>query len=134
MRVFFDENMPRPLRQAMSGHEIAFVEERSWKGKDNGALLDLVEADFDVLITSDSSLAFQQSFTGRDLSVIVVPTNNLTVLKANAAAILSTLDHIATLDHPVMVTISRTGRRTIKHLDDPTAVESEIDPAGSFRP
>src|SRR5580692_10719493 len=126
--------MPRPLRRALHGHDVSFVEEHGWKGKENGELLDLVEAAFDVLITSDASMEYQQRFVGRDLSVIVVPTNNLTTLRANALAILSTLDHIATLDHRVMVSISSTGRRTVRRLDDAASVASEIDPANPFQP
>lgn len=134
MRLFFDENMPRPLRRALHGHDVSFVEEHGWKGKDNGELLDLVAAAFDVLITSDASMEYQQHFVGRDLSVIVAPTNNLTILRANAPAILTTLDHIAALDHRVMVTISSTGRRTVRRLDDAAAKPSEMDPASPFQP
>jgi hypothetical protein len=130
VRLFFDENI---LRRALHGHDISFVEEHGWKGKDNGELLDLVEAAFDVLITSDANMEYQQHFAGRDLSVVVVPTNNLKILRTNAPAILTTLDHSGALDHRVMVIISSTGRRTVRRLDDVAAEPSEIDPTSPFQ-
>ena len=59
MRVFLDENVPRQIRFALSGHDVSYVEKEGWKGVDNGALLDLVAARFDVLISSDGSIVHQ---------------------------------------------------------------------------
>ncbi|WP_375275293.1 PIN-like domain-containing protein [Methylorubrum thiocyanatum] len=61
MRVFLDENMPRPLRHALAGHEVSYVEKEGWKGKENGELLALVEGRFDVILTSDGNIAYQQT-------------------------------------------------------------------------
>jgi hypothetical protein len=62
------------------------------KVKQNGELLRLLEGRFDVFVTSDGSVEHQQNLIDRRFSIIVVPTNDLAVLSANARAIRTTLD------------------------------------------
>jgi hypothetical protein len=95
VRVFFDENIPRQLHRVLTEHQVSFAETEGWKGKENGELLSLVETHFDVMITSDGNLPFQQNLVGRTLSLVVLPTNRLLTLRANAAAIRLTLDELA---------------------------------------
>ncbi|MBA8911770.1 hypothetical protein [Methylorubrum thiocyanatum] len=125
--------MPRPLRHALAGHEVSYVEKEGWKGKENGELLALVEGRFDFILTSDGNIAYQQTLAGRALSMIVVPTNNLTHLRANGVAILQTLDEIAALDHRVIVTLDWRGRRSLRRLDAAGATAVELGPVRSFR-
>ena len=134
MRVFFDENMPRPLRHVLDGHEVSYVEKEKWKGKENGELLALVEERFDIILTFDGSIEYQNTLAGRDLSMVVVPTNNLTRLRANAVAIRVTLDEIEKLDHHVLVTIDWKGRRSLRRLDLIEADEVDIGTVSPFGP
>jgi hypothetical protein len=76
-------------------------------------LLRLAETRFDVMITSDTGLSFQQNLAGRALSLIVVPTNNLAVLRANAAALVVTVAEMAGYDHHGVIDIDSKGRRTM---------------------
>jgi hypothetical protein len=62
MRVLLDECVPRALRNDISGHEVRTVAEAGWAGVKNGELLRLAATAFDVLITVDRSLEYQQSF------------------------------------------------------------------------
>jgi hypothetical protein len=62
----------------------------------------------------------------------VVPTNNLTTLRANAVALQVTQEEIAMLDHPVYVEIDWRGRRTMRRLDDGTSVAWELLPVPPF--
>lgn len=134
MRVFLDENMPRPLRRLLRGHDVSFVEEQGWKGKGNGELLALVEAMFDVMITSDRSMAYQQHLVGRTLSMLVVPTNNLTVLRANALAIAVTLDEFAEIGRPALIVVDWKGRRVVRPLDrDEAENQAHLAPVRPFR-
>ncbi|MBA3518341.1 MAG: hypothetical protein H0T75_12025 [Rhizobiales bacterium] len=133
MRVFFDENIPRQLRHVLPGHEISSVEVEGWKGKDNGELLALIVGRFDVLITSDDNLSSQQNLIGRNLSIVVVPTNKLTLLRANAAALRITLEEMASYDHQVIVTINWKGKRVMRRLDHATSETSELTPVSPFR-
>ena len=79
MRILFDESVPRPLRRHLRRHEIRTVPEAGWAGKDNGELLALAERDFDVMITADQNIPYQQNIAGMNLRVIVLkaPSNRL---------------------------------------------------------
>lgn len=132
MRVFFDENMPRPLRHVLSSHEVSYVEKKNWKGKENGEPLALVEREFDVILTSDAGIQFQKNLRGRNLSMVVLPTNSLTVLRANAVALTMTLDKLQHLDYHVIVVIDWRGRRTMRRLDIDDDERAELTPVTPF--
>ena len=73
MKILFDENMPRPLRQHLTGHSIFTIQDMGWAGVTNGNLLALADAqDFHVLLTFDHNLEYQQNMTGRKIAVIVI--------------------------------------------------------------
>ena len=73
MRVLLDEQLPRQLAPFLTGHDVRTVEQQSWKGFKNGALLDATERDgFDVLLTGDQNLEFQQDLARRRLGVVVL--------------------------------------------------------------
>jgi predicted nuclease of predicted toxin-antitoxin system len=71
MRILLDECLPRRLRQYLTGHYCRTVQEMGWSGKKNGELLSLAEAAFDVLLTIDKGISFQQSLAGRQIGVVV---------------------------------------------------------------
>ena len=77
MRVLFDTCVPRPLRKSLPGHDIKTAQEMGWDRLRNGDLIQMAEEDFDVLITSDQKLKYQQNSTGRKIGIIVLPTNHL---------------------------------------------------------
>jgi hypothetical protein len=83
MRLLLDECVPRALRNDIPGHEVKTVAEVGWAGVKNGELLRLAAAEFDLLITVDRNLEYQQSFEGLSLAVIVIhaPSNDVTVLR-----------------------------------------------------
>jgi predicted nuclease of predicted toxin-antitoxin system len=70
MRVLLDECVPRKLKQDLEGHEVSTVPEMGWASKKNGELLRLAAGRFDVLITADRSLLYQQKLEGISLAVI----------------------------------------------------------------
>jgi hypothetical protein len=61
MRVLLDECVPRALRDDIPGHEVKTVAEAGWAGVKNGELLRLAAAQFDLLLTVDRSLEYQQN-------------------------------------------------------------------------
>ena len=77
MRVLFDTCVPRPLRKGLPDHEVKTAQEMGWDRLRNGDLIQVAEEAFDVLITSDQKLKYQQNLTGRKLGIIVLPTNHL---------------------------------------------------------
>lgn len=64
MKVLIDECAPRALKIFLTkhGHERLTVQEAGWAGKQNGQLLQLAESVFDVLVTLDGSLRYQQTY------------------------------------------------------------------------
>lgn len=96
MRVLLDECVPRALRNELLGHEVKTVAEPGWAGVKNGALLKLAAKDFDVLLTVDRNLEYQQNFSGLELAVIVVdaPSNDVAVLRPLMPAVLEALSKV----------------------------------------
>jgi hypothetical protein len=79
MRVLLDECLPRKLKRELSGHEVRTVPEAGWAGIKNGRLLRLAEVDFDVFVTIDNNLPFQQDLASFELGVVILnaPDNKL---------------------------------------------------------
>ena len=93
MRVLLDECVPRALRGDIPGHEVRTVAEAGWAGVKNGELLRLAAAEFDLLITVDRHLEYQQNFEGLSLAVIVIDagTNDIAVLRLLMPAVLAAI-------------------------------------------
>jgi hypothetical protein len=93
MRVLLDECVPRALRRELLGHEVKTVAEAGWAGVKNGELLQLAAAQFDLLLTVDRNLEYQQNFVGLALAVIVVhaPSNDVAVLRPLMPAVLAAI-------------------------------------------
>ncbi|MBC7774542.1 MAG: DUF5615 family PIN-like protein [Phycisphaerae bacterium] len=73
MRLLLDENLPMRLRKELPGHEAFTVNYMGWSGKKNGELLALMlQEGFEVLITFDKNLQFQQNFDKYPITVIVL--------------------------------------------------------------
>lgn len=65
MRILFDQGTPAPLRHALKEHAVTAAYELGWSELDNGELLAAAEAEFDVLVTTDQNLRYQQRLAGR---------------------------------------------------------------------
>ena len=72
MRVLLDESIPRRLKNELAGHDVAPVTEQGWRAKDNGELLAVASPVFDVLVTADQRLQYQQNLTRFGLGIIVL--------------------------------------------------------------
>ena len=98
MRILIDECTPRALKKHLitHGHECLTVQEAGWSGKQNGELLILAEAAFDVLITLDTNLRYQQNLAGRKIAIVVLQSssNRLDHLRQFFPACLSALEGI----------------------------------------
>jgi predicted nuclease of predicted toxin-antitoxin system len=80
MKILLDECTPRVLKKYLTDFEVTTVQEVGWAGITNGALLQLAENQFDVLVTSDQNLKYQQNLTGRQLAILQLPTNHVPVV------------------------------------------------------
>ena len=92
MRVLFDECVPWPIHHAFTPHACSSAQLRGWAGRRNGALLTSAEAEFDVFVTADQNLNYQQNLTGRRIGVVVVSTNDLRRLRQAVAAIVLAIE------------------------------------------
>lgn len=91
MKILLDECVPAPLVKSLPGHECETVMFRKWNGVRNGALLRLAQSEFDVFLTADQNLQYEQNLTGFDLAGVQVSTNDLVRLMAAANAILEAI-------------------------------------------
>lgn len=73
MRVLLDECVPRKLKSSLIGHECRTVPEEGFAGERNGELLKLAkQAGFDVLLSVDRGIEFQQNLQSRSIAVLLV--------------------------------------------------------------
>ena len=94
MKVLLDENLPLRLRAALPGHDVRTVRYMGWLGIENGELLSLADREFDVMLTGDTQIRFQQDLSRlRRLSVVVliVPDNRIRTLRELAPQVLDAL-------------------------------------------
>jgi predicted nuclease of predicted toxin-antitoxin system len=95
MKILIDECAPIALKTALvaGGYDSTTVQEAGWSGKENGELLALAEAGFDVLITVDSNLRHQQNLTGRKIALLIVRarSNRVADLQPHFAACIEAL-------------------------------------------
>ncbi len=83
MRILLDECIDQRLARDLKGHDVKTVPEAGWAGIDNGRLLELAEGHFDVFITVDRNLSFQQNLLKFQIAVLVLraSTNRLADLR-----------------------------------------------------
>ncbi len=96
MRVLLDESLPRKLALELTGHVAQTVQKHGWSGLKNGALLSKASAEFDVLLTGDQNLEFQQNTTALPIAVIVLVAvnNRIETLRPLVPALLKALQSI----------------------------------------
>ena len=73
MKILFDQGAPAPLRRHLEGHVVDTAAERGWSDLDNGDLIDNAEREgYDVPITTDRNVRYQQNLADRRLAVVVL--------------------------------------------------------------
>lgn len=88
MKILLDENIPHDLRPFLTHHHAFTAAYLGWAGLKNGALLEAAEkGGFDVLVTGDLSLSYQQNMTGRRLAIVSLSAVNWPVIEPHAEKI-----------------------------------------------
>ena len=96
MKVLLDQGTPAPLRRALVGHSVETAYERSWSSLQNGELIAAAEtAKFEVLITTDKNLKYQQNLANRTLSIVVLLTTSWPRIQNSLPAVLAAVDGAA---------------------------------------
>jgi predicted nuclease of predicted toxin-antitoxin system len=93
VKVLLDECVDRRLAQDFADHEVSTVNQMGWDAKANGELLTLAEKHFEVFVTTDRNLSFQQNLKRYNISVVVLTaqTNRLADLRLIVPALLKAL-------------------------------------------
>jgi hypothetical protein len=93
VKILFDANTPAPLARFLRGHDVVRADQLGWQGLENGVLLDTAEgAGFDLLLTCDQNVRYQQNFTGRKLALVILSSNHWPTLRRFGARIATTID------------------------------------------
>lgn len=97
MRILLDESLPRRLSGELPGHNASTVTERGWSGLDNGALLRSAAGEFDVFLTADQNLEYQQNLSALPLAVVVLVArdNTFGTLRRLMPEVLDCLNQLA---------------------------------------
>ena len=76
MRVLLDECLPKRFKLTLKDHILSTVPEMGWAGKKNGELLTLAKGQFDVFVTVDQNLQYQQNLQNFDIGIILIVVKN----------------------------------------------------------
>jgi predicted nuclease of predicted toxin-antitoxin system len=88
MKILFDQGVPLPLRSCLEGHTVRTAVQEGWNQLRNGELLVAAEAaQFDVFLTTDKNLRFQQNLTSRSIAVILLRKQKWPELRAHVSLI-----------------------------------------------
>ena len=88
-RVLFDVNVPRPASRLLTPHAVEFADQRGWRELTNGDLLSAAERDgFDVMLTADTNLRYQQNLVVRRVAIVALSTNAWPVIRDNPGPVI----------------------------------------------
>jgi len=100
MRILLDQGTPVPLRRYLASHSVDTAFERGWSKLQNSALLETAEQDgYQLLITTDRNLRYQQNLAGRQLAILVLLSTSWPRIQLRADDIQATVDEIAPGDY-----------------------------------
>lgn len=94
MNILLDECTPRLVKKRLPQFFIRTAQEMGWTGIKNGKLLNLAEGQFDILISTDQNLPYQQNLAGRRIAVIILPSNKVPVVAQLMSAVEQALQTI----------------------------------------
>ncbi len=94
MKVLVDECVPLKLVRLLSSHSFTTAQEKGWGSFQNGQLLALAESEFDLFLTCDRNLQYQQNLKGRKIALLLLSTNHWPTLKQHANLVQDALGKI----------------------------------------
>ena len=77
MKVLLDECVPWPIHRLFAGHSCTTAQKRGWNAVRNGDLIRLAEAEFDLFITCDQNIRYQQNLAARRIAILELSSNDL---------------------------------------------------------
>jgi hypothetical protein len=91
MKILFDQGVPLPLRKFFKTDLVKTAFEMGWSELKNGDLIQQAESQFDLFVTNDKNLRYQQNLTTRRIAIALLPTTQWPVLLASADFIVQQL-------------------------------------------
>ena len=104
MRILLDEDVPRRLASLLIGHEVTTVPQAGWSGVKNGKLLAIAGERFDVFLTMDRNLEFQQNLARLPVAVLVV------------VAVTNRMEHLVPLLPDILSALADLPARTLRKV------------------
>jgi hypothetical protein len=93
MLILFDHGTPRGIARFLKGHTVTRAKQRGWDILSNGELLAEAErAGFEVFLTADKNIQYQQNLTGRRIAIVVLSTPQWPVVRLHIPAIAAAID------------------------------------------
>ncbi len=93
MNILFDQNVPRKLRRHLTGHLVTSARAMGWDRTKNGELLRAAEAaGFEVFLTCDQNLSYQQDLASRQIAIVELTSNNWPIVKAHVTEIVAAVN------------------------------------------
>jgi predicted nuclease of predicted toxin-antitoxin system len=93
VKVLFDQNVPRNLARYLTGHKVTRSAEMGWQELENGDLLDEAQNNgFEVMVTADRNLTYQQNLKNRRVGLVVLPSGNWPEVKAHIVEVVRAID------------------------------------------
>ena len=103
MLILFDHGTPRGIARFLQGHTVVRARERGWDRLTNGELLAEAErAGFDVFVTGDKNIRYQQNLRDRKIAILELPTNRWPKLLAMKEVVLSEVSALKPADYKIV--------------------------------
>lgn len=93
MRILFDNGTPNPIARSLVGHDVSFARQTGWHELKNGDLLrQAEEAGYELLLTSDKNIRYQQNLSGRKIAIVVLGNQQWPDVKLHLARIVAAVN------------------------------------------
>ncbi|MEK7702670.1 MAG: hypothetical protein AAB317_01745 [Nitrospirota bacterium] len=93
MKILFDQGTPAPLRRLLPKHFIVTVYENGWHELKNGDLIRIAEDEgFDLFLTTDSNLKYQQDMRNRTIAIVVLLSTSWPKIQKQSSAVITAID------------------------------------------
>jgi hypothetical protein len=99
--ILFDNGTPAPLRHALKGHTVVEAIDRGWDRLSNGELIAAAEnAGFELLLTTDKNIRYQQNLTGRKIAFVVLGNHQWPRLRRHVDRVIAAVNAAAPGSYP----------------------------------
>ncbi len=94
MKILLDECVPWPIQDLLTSHDCTSAQQRGWGGIKNGELLRRAAGEFDLFITSDQNIGYQQNQAQAQIAILELSSNDFRQLRTAITSIKSTITTI----------------------------------------